>query len=968
MNRYIFLLVTIFCLGTGVAKSQLPYKDILDFNATNGREPQYGKPTLSGDTLYGMTFYGGANAYGCVFSIDTDGNGYNDILDFNGPNGEYPGGSLLLLGNRLYGMTKNGGAHNDGVIFSINTNGTGYTDLFDFNGSNGSGPWGSLISIKNKLYGVTETGGVNAVGNIFSIDTNGYGYKDMHDFSASTGEYPFGSLSFSNGKLYGMTADNGAGSYPNGTIFSLDTNGNGFKTVFAFNGTNGQWPSGDVIVSGSKLYGMSQNGGRLNDGIIFSMDTNGTGYADLHDFNFTAGAWPTGSLTLAGGLLYGMTQDGGAHFAGIIFSVDTNGSNYNDILDFGNFNSPKGGYSLGSLIFSSGKLYGMTTSGGANNDGVIFNQAVLLTTVSVNANPYCNGGNTGKATCFGGWANPPYTYSWSPYGGTNNTVTGLSAGAYTVTVTDNDGLTATNSVTITQPNPLAILPHINANVSCNGGSNGIISAIINGGTLPYTYLWAPIGATLDTVTGLSKGTYTVSVTDNNGCSSTSSVTITQPNPLSISPKIITNINCYGDSGAAWVAVNGGTLPYTYLWAPGGTKDTATGLIAGTYTVSVTDFCGGTASAVLTLTQPSPIMVVKDSLPDALGCSGAAGVSVSGGVSPYIYLWSPGGHTNDTINHVCAGTYTCAITDNNGCSQSVSINIINCTNNYNEPICIVTTDTANNKCEIIWGRTNSPPAGGYGHYNVYRDTVPGFGLVHTQPLNSLSEYIDTASDPSAGPVSYKLSTTDSCGESALSSVHTTMYLTTAAGYNVYILNWTAYVGFTPSKYRIFRGPALNALVQIDSVPNNVVTYHDTLPPLGSFYAVEAVDPFGVCKATTHRPDRVSSALLSGSLSNGFNTASLLGIQNMSSSISGMKIYPNPSNGMVSLSYSISQSASVRVTIINELGQIIYDNTESKTAGKVNEQLNLESLASGIYSLRLQTGNGIIIQKLAIIRNR
>jgi uncharacterized repeat protein (TIGR03803 family) len=286
----------------------------------------------------------------------------------------------------------------------------------------------------------------------------------------------------------------------------------------------------------------------------------------------------------------------------------------------------------------------------------------------------------------------------------------------------------------------------------------------------------------------------------------------------------------------------------------------------------------------------------------------------------------------------------------------------CSNTYNEPICITTIDTSNNKCEVIWGRTNSPSAGGYGYYSVYKDSTSGYELTHTQPLDSLSEYVDLNSDPTLGPVSYELSTVDSCGESALSAPHTTIFLTTTSGINAFILNWTPYLGFTPSKYRIFRGPALNTMVQIDSVPNTTLTFTDSFPPLGSFYGVEAVSPFGVCVPTSHRPNHSPS--LSGSFSNGFNTATL-GIQNLSSTVSKLNIYPNPSNGVFSLSYSLNTGGTVHITILNELGQIVYNNTEQRNAGSITEQLNLESLAAGIYSLRMQTDNGITVRKIAIV---
>jgi hypothetical protein len=304
--------------------------------------------------------------------------------------------------------------------------------------------------------------------------------------------------------------------------------------------------------------------------------------------------------------------------------------------------------------------------------------------------------------------------------------------------------------------------------------------------------------------------------------------------------------------------------------------------------------------------------------------------------------------------------------NYGCTEYDPCGSSYCTNNFSEPICIATIDTATNKAEIIWGRTNSPPA--TGSYNIYKDTTSGFVLIHNQALHALSEYEDTNSYPADGPETYKLATVDSCGESVLSAPHTTIYLTTTSAPNVYILNWTAYVGFTPSKYRIFRGPTLGTLVQIDSVSSSILTYHDTLPPSGSVYLVEAVNPSSGCVPTASiRSHRVSSAALSGSFSNGYNAGPLIitGMQ-IVSKLTNLNIYPNPSNGNINLNYFLSGNGNIQITIFDELGQVVYDNTETRAAGNNKEQLNLENLSAGIYSIRLQTNGGTTVKKMVVMK--
>ncbi len=521
--------------------------------------------------------------------------------------------------------------------------------------------------------------------------------------------------------------------------------------------------------------------------------------------------------------------------------------------------------------------------------------------------------------------------------------------------------------------PLTATIASHKNISCNGQNNGTATATATGGTSPYTYVWSTNPTQLGvTATGLSAGTYTVVVADANFTTASVNVTITQPTPLIDTAFVYANVGCNGGyGGALGSTVSGGISPYTYLWSPSGiTNSNATGAIsAGCYTVTVTDANGCTETSSACITQPAAISINQFTTPDSncASANGTATIIPSGGTFPYTYRWTPTGQTTASATGLSAGAYTCALKDLHGCSLTVTSIIVDSgANKFDQQICIVTLDTATNKCEIIWGRTNSPPAGGYGHFNIYRDSNNTYILDHSQALNVLSEYIDPNSNPSAGAVSYKLSTVDSCGESALSPVHTSIYLTATAGHNVYILNWTAYVGFTPSKYIIYRGPSLSKLTAIDSVANNILTYHDTLPPLGSYYVVEAENPNGPCVPTTHRPGKPSFSLLSGAFSNGFNTAKLLGINNLENNITNLNVYPNPSNGMFTLNYTVTGSDNVAVSIINELGQEVYTEQKSMSSGPHTEQLNIGNLASGIYSLRVQTYTGTSVRKLLIMQ--
>ncbi len=293
-------------------------------------------------------------------------------------------------------------------------------------------------------------------------------------------------------------------------------------------------------------------------------------------------------------------------------------------------------------------------------------------TIASHNNVSCNGG-TGSATAnaaTGGIS--PYTYSWSPSGGTNLTASSLSAGTYTIKVTDNNGCTSTASLTITQPNVLAITIASHNNVLCHGGTGSITANTPTGGTSPYTYTWTPSGGTNITASGISAGTYTITVKDNHGCSATASATITQPTQLNITANTTANVTCGGgNNGSVSSTASGGTSPYTYAWSGGGTNSTKTGLSAGTYTITVTDKNGCTATASTIITQPT-LLSVTASTTKNVSCNGAANGIVSstpsGGVSPYTYSWT-GGSTNSTESGLSIGTYTIIVTDINGCMAS-----------------------------------------------------------------------------------------------------------------------------------------------------------------------------------------------------------------------------------------------------------------------------------------------------------
>ncbi len=277
----------------------------------------------------------------------------------------------------------------------------------------------------------------------------------------------------------------------------------------------------------------------------------------------------------------------------------------------------------------------------------------------------CGVGTTGTLTVVPLSGNiSDYTYEWST-GATSPTITGVTPGTYSVTATSEffcedvatfEVIGVDLSVTVN-----------GTNLDCFDDNSGTATATATGGGQPYTYLWAT-GQETATITGLSAGTYTVTVTEANGCKASGSVTITQPDPLTLTG-VVNDVTCPGDDdGSIVTSVTGGSGAITYQWEDGASTANRNNLGAGEYCVTVTDGNGCTVDGCFTVTQPVPI-VLTPTIRDVL-CNGDAtgriSVAVSGGTAPYTYEWN-NDETGPVINNLTAGDYTVTVTDANDCS-------------------------------------------------------------------------------------------------------------------------------------------------------------------------------------------------------------------------------------------------------------------------------------------------------------
>ncbi|MGV3613376.1 MAG: beta strand repeat-containing protein, partial [Fluviicola sp.] len=312
--------------------------------------------------------------------------------------------------------------------------------------------------------------------------------------------------------------------------------------------------------------------------------------------------------------------------------------------------------------------------------GITVTQPTAVSGTTVVTNVACFGGNTGAINLTPTGGTGPYTFNWTA-GPTTEDRTGLTAGTYSVTITDANGCTGTVSPTVTQPATSVSGTTVVTNVACFGGNTGAINLTPTGGVGPYTFNWAA-GPTTEDRTGLTAGTYSVTITDANACTGTVNVTVTQPASSVSGTTVVTNVACFGGTtGAINLTPTGGVGPYTFNWG-GPTTEDRTGLSAGTYSVTITDAnaCTGTVSGI-TVTQPTAISVTPASQTNVScfgGSNGAAAINTpTGGAGGYTYNWTPGNPTGDgtvSVTGLSATTYTCTVTDANGCVASQNFTV------------------------------------------------------------------------------------------------------------------------------------------------------------------------------------------------------------------------------------------------------------------------------------------------------
>ncbi|MFZ7144934.1 MAG: CotH kinase family protein [Bacteroidota bacterium] len=454
----------------------------------------------------------------------------------------------------------------------------------------------------------------------------------------------------------------------------------------------------------------------------------------------------------------------------------------------------------------------------SRTEPVTITQAPLINANISSTVVNCNNGNDGSASVIASGGTGSLTYLWNPGSQTTNSISGLTPGTYSVAVRDSFGCTVNQSVTLTNPPLLTASTSSTTSICTSATGSAQVSA--SGGTGTYSYLWQPNGQTTASINNIIAGNYSVTVTDQRGCTVNPSVIVNSASGMTVNVANLSNVSCFGGTnGAATVSVTGAKLPMTFEWSPiGGTDSSATNLPAGVYSVEINDDNGCTTIQQITIQEPDQLIVsaTQDSLTCFGGNNGRATANVTGGTAPYTYLWSPSGGVNSVANNLIAGNYTVNVTDANNCSSTQSVSVL-------QPTRVsATSSVVNSTCGNGNGFIRINPSGGTAPYSYSwnpfvstadsaYDLMPGNYSITVIDANACSRSVSvTVSTTSLPEVTVASMTETSCNSTDDGSI----ILSTTGGTGTLIYSWLPDVSNSSSATQILGG--IYSIVVTDAI--------------------------------------------------------------------------------------------------------------------------------------------------------
>jgi hypothetical protein len=619
------------------------------------------------------------------------------------------------------------------------------------------------------------------------------------------------------------------------------------------------------------------------------------------------------------------------------------------------------------------------------------------------SSPSCHGLSDGSIIIHANGGNPPYTYNWSS-GSASDTATGLDTGMYMVTVTALNGCKATYFLYLNEPGPLTFGLSIDQ-PSCYGSNTGSIYPGVSGGTqipmMPYyNFFWSPGGETTEYLSGITSGTYSLTITDFNGCSLDTTVVVGQPAPLN--PNTTVNeISCYGDiNGGLKFNTTGGYPLYQYsldssYW-------TATNFFANLspgfyhYYVHDTHYCS--FSDTLTLIEPDPLQISGTTTnPTCLAFDGQFDISVLGGTTPYTFSWNTGQTTEDLVN-VQENYYEVYVLDAHGCTESYNdwltqtswpANISGDAHYSGGPL------ADNNAVAELYLQTftgsawefvktiETPVGSGNGNY-FFNDVLPGSYCIRIR-IDSTQYYpdlLDTYYDSTVAWTNAHIFNIG-CDDVITQPIAMYEYSNTAGLGSI-----SGYIILINSKQSKSLGePVPGAEVYIEQEPNdepiaNGTTdttgyYHIGNIPVGDFYYL-LVDIPGMPQLSTWDSISITPAdtvhddmnfIVDTSSGGGIIADSTLShINHPAGGLTSVSVFPNPVSDDLNISFTLSKDINVNLEIFNIEGNKVTGLVSNRqTSGVYRYKVNPAKLGMkpGTYFVRIVAGNDIYLKKIIVL---
>lgn len=541
------------------------------------------------------------------------------------------------------------------------------------------------------------------------------------------------------------------------------------------------------------------------------------------------------------------------------------------------------------------------------------------------------GTNDGTATASPTGGTGAYTFEWSN-GETTQTITGLSDGPHTVTVTDENGCTAVQTVTVLAGNCGITTSFIATAAACNGQANGTATVVINGGNAPFTYAWSS-GGSAQTENGLAAGTYTVTIIDANNCDVESEVTITQPSVLELEVVSVVETDCpNAPNGSAVVSGSGGTGSLSYQWSNNQTGAEVDGLIAGTYTVVVRDANACTATAVVTVVavDNEPPVIEGNSLIAALGVAGnvtltaqSLGLTVTDNCEVDEVIFQPpsfscaqlGPHdvvvtATDDAGNMTTTTITITVVDNLPPALVCPSSVVRC---FGDNVVQYPAPVATDNC--------------LGNGGMF-DLVSGLPSGSPFPLGTTTvTYTYTDADGNVGACTFEVTVLTKL-EVSLDTI-----LDDKGGLNIGAVRINVNGSLSPYTFEWFQNGVLlaNTSEDLEGIGN------------GS-YTVIVTDEVG-CTATAGP----------------FVVDSLVSTKQVPDWANGLLIMPNPTSGQLSVIFPTQLFDDVRLTVFDMTGRLVL---QQQTEAPARMDIDLSVVPDGLYTVLLRVRDQVLARKIVV----